>query len=231
MQRGEGRGEPGLQSQMLLKERETTFVCATMSVLSQIAYFTNLNLVLSTLVLLIFLNFLRGALSCQLSLHGELVDCTGGPQGIQIAYESGYFQELVTTGKNHACAIRHMTGRVVCWRTDSSSVMVEEVNVPKWIVGARSVSLGKHHSCAIWGMINTLTCWGSDDMVLSSSPVNVSNGVRMLAEGHPDARHMCFLRESTNDVSCFGSNEYGQIGLGMHGDEISSVAAQNVRPD
>jgi Tyrosine-protein kinase ephrin type A/B receptor-like/Regulator of chromosome condensation (RCC1) repeat len=167
---------------------------------------------------------------CHLSVHGELVDCVGGPEFSQkVRPETGFFQKLATTGLQHACAIRHRTGRVACWSTVAR--VCEEINVPDFVIGATSLSLGMHHSCAIWGPKETLTCWGSDTMITSVSPVNVSQGVRMLAVGHPASRHTCFLRQSTNDVSCFGSNEFGQIGLGAAGADIGSVTAQKVRPD
>lgn len=231
LQSREGRGDFGLQCKRLLKQIKTTFMCRIMSLNSQLARFSNLNLVLYTLMLCITLSFLRSVLSCQLSKHGELVDCPGGPQGLRLASETGFFQELVTTGKNHACAIRHVTGRVVCWKTNTSSLVVEEVNVPQWVKKAKSISLGMHYSCAIWGAQNTLSCWGSDEKMFSDSPVNISKGVRILAVGHPKARHACFLRESENDVSCFGYNEQGQLGLGSHGQHILAVTAEKLRPD
>jgi hypothetical protein len=191
---------------------------------------SNATYVVSTLILVIGLSYLSGVLSCHLSVHGELVDCVGGPELSQtVSPETGFFQKLVTTGNEHACAIRHRTGRVSCWSTVAS--VSEEINVPDFVVGARSVSLGMHHSCAIWGAKNTLTCWGSDTLLTAVSPVNVSQGVRLLAVGHPTSRHTCFLRQSLNDVSCFGSNTFGQLGLGTHGADIASVPAQLIRPD
>lgn len=182
------------------------------------------------LILVIGLSSLRDSFSCHLSVHGELVDCSGGPEFSQtVTAETGFFQKLVTTGHEHACAIRHRTGRVVCWSTVAS--VGEKINVPDFVVNARSISLGMNHSCAIWGSKNTLTCWGSDPLITTVSPVNVSRGVRMLAAGHPGSRHTCFLRESTNDVSCFGSNKFGQLGLGAYGADIGSVPAQKNRPD
>jgi hypothetical protein len=182
------------------------------------------------LFLVIGLSSLCGSFQCHLSIHGELVDCVGGPKFSQtMSPETGYFQKLATTGREHACAIRHRTGRVVCWNTTGS--VGEETNVPDFVVKARSISLGMHHSCAIWGSKNTLTCWGSDTLITTVSPVNVSHGVRMLTVGHPTSRHTCFLRASSGDVSCFGSNTFGQLGLGTFGVDIVSVPVQKIRPD
>ena len=193
---------------------------------------SNLTFLMCVLIFLIGLSSLRGVMSCNLSVHGELVDCVGAPKFSQrVSPETGFFQKLVTTGNLHVCAIRHRTGRVVCWSTVAGASVSEEINVPDFVIGARSISLGMHHSCAIWGPKETLTCWGSDKMFTSVSPVNVSQGARMIATGHPTSRHTCFLRQSTNDVSCFGSNEFGQIGLGTLGADIASVQAQKVRPD
>jgi hypothetical protein len=176
------------------------------------------------------LSSLCGSFACHLSVHGELVDCIGGPGFSQtLSPETGFFQKLVTTGNAHACAIRYRTGRVACWNTTES--VGEETNVPDFVVNARSISLGMHHSCAIWGSKNTLTCWGSDPLITTVSPVNVSHGVRMLAVGHPGSRHTCFMRETPGDVSCFGSNTFGQLGLGTFGRDIVSVPAQKIRPD
>jgi hypothetical protein len=181
------------------------------------------------------LSSLGGVMACHLSVHGELVGCVGGPEFLQtVSPETGFFQKLATTGKEHACAIRHHTGHVVCWNTVaavSGASVSEEINVPEWVIDARAISLGMHHSCAIWGPKHTLTCWASDQLITTVSPVNVSNGVRMLATGHPKSRHTCFLREGANDVSCFGSNSFGQLGLGTGGERIVSVQAQKVRPD
>jgi len=186
--------------------------------------------------LVVFL-FLITVNCCSLSIHGELVGCVGVPS-TELLSDSSYrvpsLFSVLEIGGAHACAIRYLSGRVLCWNTGvalpgdtgSGSTNTGPADAPAYITDARAISLGLQHSCALWGVENRLTCWGSD--IGLSSPVDVSYNVRILAVGHPLSRHVCFLYVSMLDVSCVGRNDNGQLGLGPTGSSITHVPAEYI---
>jgi hypothetical protein len=167
------------------------------------------------------------AMACRLSVHGELVGCTGMPQLSIDPDPSSYLFSMTASSSTHTCAVRYRSGKVVCWSFGGGTHPA--IDAPDWVVNTTALSLGKEHSCALWGSLKTLTCWGGN--VAIATAVDVSNGVRMLAVGHPEAKHVCFLRESLNQISCIGSNSKGQLGLGTAGGPIEWVPAERIRAD
>jgi hypothetical protein len=198
----------------------------------------------SMFIIIVFLLVISPSYGCSLSIHGELVGCTGVPPTEFLSnnmYKVPSMFSVLELGGAHACAIRYLSGRVLCWTTgamlqsdtgsDSLNVGSDSTNTgpadaPVYITDARALSLGLQHSCALWGVDNRLTCWGFD--IALSSPADVSYNVLMLAVGHPSSRHVCFLYVSMLDVSCIGRNEKGQLGLGSTGSAVTHVPAEYI---
>jgi hypothetical protein len=182
-------------------------------------------------ILLFSLSLMNTANCCSLTIHGEITRCVGAPD-VETTVTNSHMVpssfSVLEVGGDHACAIRHHSGRVICWSSTgtSASQSGDAYNVPDYIIGARALSLGAQHSCALWGAENRLTCWGSN--LGLSSPVDVSSNVRMLAVGHPLSNHVCFLYMSAMDVACVGQNTQGQLGLGPSGSFINNVPAEYI---
>jgi hypothetical protein len=178
----------------------------------------------------------REGCPCHLSVHGELVGC-----GVDGSYLDSVFStgstlretpvfSILEFGAVHACAILYPSGRVLCWNIVQPTHVGTrpQSEAPKFITDARALSLGVQHSCALWGVDNTLTCWGVPGIIGKTSEVRVSRNVRMLAVGHPKSRHVCFLYVSKMFVSCLGLNTHGQLGLGVAGEHIYHLHAEDI---
>ena len=175
---------------------------------------------------------------CHLSAHGELVNCIGWSASGDLAATnlsrsqmgSPYVFSVLEFGVVHACAIRYPSGGVVCWNmvTPPQGGTRPQADAPRFITGARALSLGPEHSCALWGLDNILTCWGVPGAVGRTAEVQVSRNIRMLATGNPTSRHVCFLYVSKMFVSCIGSNTHGQLGIGVGGAHITQLHAEDI---
>jgi hypothetical protein len=185
----------------------------------------------------------RDGCLCHLSVHGELVGCGGSSQiqpfplsggDLPRASSGGDLGEpplfsILEFGAVHACAVLYPSGRVLCWNTvPPSSGPRLQTAVPGFITAVRALSLGVEHSCALWGARDTVTCWGMPGVIGQTAVVNVSHNIRMLAVGHPTARHVCFLYVSKMFVSCVGLNTHGQLGLGVGGEHIHQLHAEDI---
>ena len=178
----------------------------------------------------------HGGCACHLSVHGELVDCDADGSDVGTAlYTSGRIDasnvfSILEFGAVHACAVRYPSGSVVCWNIvpPLPGGLRPQIEAPLFITDARALSVGVEHSCALWGVENTLNCWGVPGVIGQASEVQVSHRVRMLAVGHPTSRHVCFLYVSKMFVSCIGLNTHGQLGLGVGGDHIYQLLAEDI---
>ena len=126
----------------------------------------------------------------------------------------------ISSGGANTCALKKMTGAVVCWGDNSAgqlgngltSPQTYPVHVNGMASGALQISTGRQHSCAVL-TFGELRCWGENTQAqLGSSAnvgVNVPSPVRILANGVKQVSagsiHTCAVMD-TGRAKCWGAN-------------------------
>jgi alpha-tubulin suppressor-like RCC1 family protein len=179
--------------------------------------------------------------------HGQTV--TGKPYAMPVLQPNGAPYGGVTElrlGSTFSCALRE-GGGVDCWGDNALAQLgngdlgfpFEGVPYPFPVItadgsplaGVQQLSVGSAHSCALLadGFVN---CWGYNldaqlgDGNPGTSPLHAAPllagpgtplaGVARLALGY----HSCALL-ADGHVKCWGPNDFGQMGLGTVGDELT----------
>ncbi|MBU1242238.1 hypothetical protein KKD52_11605, partial [Myxococcota bacterium] len=145
----------------------------------------------------------------------------------------------LTAGHDHNCVVTaDAPYGVLCWgRNDEGQVGTTPgpgVPIPTVVAGLTSdtfvsVVAGGRHTCAqvdeagVW----RLYCWGGNeygqlgtgDTLPSVTPVHVAaitGNISLIAAAR---RNTCALMEVNDQLLCWGSNEFGQLGVGVAGDQ------------
>ena len=147
----------------------------------------------------------------------------------------------IASKSRHSCALRE-GGTISCWGYKrhgqlgnaqsrdggygfGSSSPVEVAG----ITDATAIAVGQNHSCAL-RQGGTISCWGnnehgqlgnrqSGENASSSVPVQVTDITEATAIT-TGSSHSCALHEG-GTISCWGNNEFGQLGNGQGGDDLS----------
>lgn len=109
---------------------------------------------------------------------------------------------VVAVGEYHSCAIREVTGLVVCF---GQNLYGELLGPSSLTVAFKSVTSGYAFSCGIRSDNLQAMCWGLNDAGQSSPPA----GVAFLAISAGN-RHVCGVRQTDHYVQCWGQNTYNQ---------------------
>jgi alpha-tubulin suppressor-like RCC1 family protein len=140
----------------------------------------------------------------------------------------------VSTGDDHACALRTASGAtsagVRCWGAGGVGQLGNGANasssapvpVSTLTIGVKAVDAGSNHTCAIKSN-GGIRCWGYDaksqlgdgGTANQNKPVAVvglANGNAGVAAG---GSHTCVIT-GQGGVKCWGDNSFGQLGDGTH---------------
>ncbi|CAE8682672.1 unnamed protein product [Polarella glacialis] len=107
----------------------------------------------------------------------------------------------ISAGFQHTCAVRSVTGSIVCWGTNSFG----ETDGPAGGGVFWAVTSGYRFSCALYDDTRTVACWGQNGQGQATPPV----GVAFLQISAGDG-HVCGVRPSDYTAQCWGGNTDGQ---------------------
>jgi alpha-tubulin suppressor-like RCC1 family protein len=147
----------------------------------------------------------------------------------------------VTTGDDHACALRTAPGNptpgVKCWGAGgvgqlgngANASSSAPVNVTTLTLGVTAVDAGSNHTCALKSN-GGIRCWGYDNAgqlgdggtANQNKPVAVTgldNGMAGVAAG---GSHTCVIT-GDGGVKCWGDNSFGQLGNGTRTSSFTPV--------
>jgi len=145
----------------------------------------------------------------------------------------------LAAGGDHTCAL--LDERILCWGENGYGQLgnggTANAYLPVVVAGlegARAVAAGPYHTCAVAG--GGTHCWGYNDegqlgngtKSRSAMPVPVlsdaGDGARSVAAG---LRHSCLV--AGGGVQCWGDNFWGQLGIGVLGDDAGIPMAVQVQ--
>jgi alpha-tubulin suppressor-like RCC1 family protein len=149
----------------------------------------------------------------------------------------------VFVGKDHSCATLKADTSVLCWGSNESGQLGNEVlgpqPTPQKVEGLANIDAlggGSQHTCAFEEAALQMKCWGSNSrgqlgkkttgagVITTPTLVNLPT----VKTGSSKGDHSCAIDEP-GALYCWGSNEYGQLGDGLSGVETSRPEPRRVK--
>ena len=133
-------------------------------------------------------------------LEGVALDCQSGEKDITI--HDAAFQNVLSLGHRHACALKKTDGSAVCW---GKADYIDPVTFTAPAGTFSSIAAGYLHTCAIRETQDVL-CWGTDLHGETAGP-GTSDAFDYITSGY---RFSCALKVADRKAVCWGLDDIGQ---------------------
>lgn len=141
----------------------------------------------------------------------------------------------ITMGGNYFMCARRASGAVACWGNNPNGQLGDGTRTERYtpadvpgIMNAVDITAGGGHACAVLAD-GTVWCWGGndhlqincrryEDQLVPALVQRYAGSVPVIRNVAAGNSHTCAI-DAEGDVYCWGGNSFGQLGLGLRGDD------------